>query len=222
MLQIACKTHSFKTSVYSCVETGGVESFKYIQTKSINWVLLNQNIDFFFDKTTFQIKKALPLLRGVNEVWAYCQHNYSDAERTATNAAKPFFWDIELKNIVFNGYFNTKQIQETINVCELITVSRLQNGLLIVDGLSFDYEKGILYPTELLTLRVKETVETSGIYEESQMNLKMNLFCRQRQKGFQGLFDFNDMNQYYDTQNGVFSTTDDSIFITTDNSAFSL
>ena len=212
-----CKIHDFYTEFSYCYESAGVKKIRIGRVMDIDFDKLLSNQSSYFDATNKTFLKSIPLKD--NRKWATLKPDFQNIRREAKGIdGKPYF-DTAITEMRFQGYLNTKQLQEIKKISSLVVVSELQNGAIIIDGLDYDYRDRQIKGTQYIGSYFDTAQENSGISnDEIGIHNTLTIRGRQTDKGFKGLFSWNSMTEYYDF--GIYVADNLFAFITDDGTLF--
>ena len=184
-----CKAHDLTSSLSECPITAGLKAVKYVKGSELDLVGMNTALSTYFDTATYQFKAVAPLLLSGGDGWALLKHDAAGAQRVATSPDRKPYFDVNITNLRFQGYMDTKKVAESKRLAGFVSVTLLQDGTRIMDGLTYDPDEGkLVIDYNLDKLRFGEVVESSGVFDdEIGMNTLMSITGRTQHKGYQYL-----------------------------------
>jgi hypothetical protein len=213
-----CQLNDLLTTIPQCLDNAGVKMIRVIRACDIDFEYLNDNLDYYFNTTTYQFNYALPIKNY--KPWGTLKPDYNDVRRKVTVPIEKKYSDIALSSMRFRGYLTADKMAQIKRINELCVVTLLLNGQIIVDGLDYYYLTNKIQVTKFIAPRFKEITEDTQIFDSSiGINTILSIEGRQSTKGFRGLFTWESMIQ--SNEYGVFVADDLFTFITDDGTLFS-
>lgn len=212
-----CKLSDLLTNDSSCIDIGGIKSTRIIKVRDIDFQKLNDNLSEYFDKSTGQFVKILPVKNGKS--WATLSSDYDNIRRNITaNNDKPYF-DLTIQSMRFMGYISTTKLTQMRNATELVVATLTHNGIIIIDGLEYNDYTNTIQKTRFITPYFSEVAEDSNVFgDEIGLHTILNIKGRQKDKGYMCAFNWDDMNSQLNF--GIYVADNLFAFITDNNSLF--
>lgn len=162
-----CKVGDLQTSLSDCLDVAGLKETKALKASDIDLTTINAALSTYFDIATYTFKAAaLPLIAG-SDGWQTLSYDAAGARRVATSPEGKTYYNVVISGLRFQGYLNTLTLAQFKRVNGIVTATLLQDGITIIDGLTYDVDKGkIIVDNSLKKLKLGEVVEDSNVFDD--------------------------------------------------------
>jgi hypothetical protein len=194
MAILACSVANLGTSITPCLVPAGIKEIRVIPAADINLATINAAVSTYFDEATYTFKSVqFPLV--VSKTWATLKPKFEGAVRTATRPDGQLFRNIEISALRFEGMVSTVDIEKLMRNNQLVVVTLLQNGTLLVDGLDYNESTEKLeIPIQLKPMRLGEIVDSSSTFGDAVgVNTTLSITGQQLSRGFVAQFAYSGM-----------------------------